>query len=186
MAEQVFYNSDEAAKRVKVTGWVSRHGRFFGDNEQAARYDGCTHKQCDCGKAYVRSRTMCEACGMRERLARFEAMPYIEWDGSTPLCLFDDDQYFFSEEGILEYCEDRGLTPESLRFVVCEPEYARELDADDMFVDILPEDMTIEDVAPELADAFAKLNDTIKAYKKPLCWFPGKQRTRVAINREAA
>lgn len=33
------YDSAEAASIQNVTGWVSRSGRFWGNDEQMARYD---------------------------------------------------------------------------------------------------------------------------------------------------
>jgi len=41
------YDSAEAASIQTVTGWVSRSGRFWGNDEHMARYDGCTHRKCD-------------------------------------------------------------------------------------------------------------------------------------------
>ncbi|MDR3620498.1 MAG: hypothetical protein P4L85_14200 [Paludisphaera borealis] len=186
MSTDVFYDSDQAAKRVTLTGWVSRHGRFYGDDEHAARWDGCTHRQCDCGKAHERSRTMCDNCARKAREAKFEAMPFVEWDGVTPLSLFDDDRYFFSEDDLRDFCEAEEIAPDTLRLVVCEPQHARELDGNDYFCDLLPEDCTLDDMAPEIAEAFNKLNEVIKAYGKPLSWYPGKKRTRVELTSEAA
>ncbi|MEQ1969482.1 ead/Ea22-like family protein, partial [Xenorhabdus nematophila] len=43
----VMYDSPEAAQIKIVTGWVSRDGRFWGDDERMARYCGATHRQCE-------------------------------------------------------------------------------------------------------------------------------------------
>ena len=36
--------SPEAASVQTVTGWVSRTGRYWGNDERMARYDGSTHR----------------------------------------------------------------------------------------------------------------------------------------------
>ena len=47
----ILFTSDEAAKYTDgISGWVSRDGFFWGKDERAARYHGCTHVLCeDCG-----------------------------------------------------------------------------------------------------------------------------------------
>ena len=45
--EVVMIDDPRAATLVTVTGWRSRDGRFYGDNEHSARWAGCTHvKMC--------------------------------------------------------------------------------------------------------------------------------------------
>jgi hypothetical protein len=44
-------------------------------------------------------------------------MPFKEWDGIAPLTLHDDE-YFWDEDGVLEYCEMNGMKPEDLRLVI--------------------------------------------------------------------
>ncbi|CAB4172456.1 hypothetical protein UFOVP935_22 [uncultured Caudovirales phage] len=44
--EVVMIDDPQAATLVTVTGWRSRDGRFYGDNEHAARWGGCTHVKC--------------------------------------------------------------------------------------------------------------------------------------------
>ena len=49
--EVVMIDDPRAATLVTVTGWRSMDGRFYGDNEHAARWAGCTHVKClACGK----------------------------------------------------------------------------------------------------------------------------------------
>lgn len=44
-------SSDEAAQQVTVTGWRSREGLFYGNDERIARWAGATHVECsECGK----------------------------------------------------------------------------------------------------------------------------------------
>jgi hypothetical protein len=42
----VMMDSDEAASIQTVTGWVDRHGRFWGKDEHQARWCGATHRKC--------------------------------------------------------------------------------------------------------------------------------------------
>jgi hypothetical protein len=170
---------------VTVTGWRSRNGHFYGDNEHLARWDGCTHLICDCGAEMDRTYTICRACRNKKRLAQYQAMPFKEWDGETPLTLNDDDRYFWSEDDLLEYCEEENIQPEDLRLVICEPNYAWQID-DDYYCDILPEDHTLADAYPDLADAIEKVNEMIRKKEKPLSWGAGKYRTSCATKRQAA
>lgn len=91
---KVMYAGDEAAQKVTVTGWRSRHGRFYSDNEHLARWDGCTHLACDCGAAMEKGYTICRSCRDKNRREVCETMPFKEWDGTTPLTLHDADEFF--------------------------------------------------------------------------------------------
>ncbi|MEB2744543.1 hypothetical protein [Citrobacter portucalensis] len=42
----VMMDSDEAASIQTVTGWVDRQGRFWGKDENQARWCGATHRKC--------------------------------------------------------------------------------------------------------------------------------------------
>ena len=57
-----------AATLVTVAGWRSRDGRFYGDNEHAARWSGCTHVKCvSCGDPTNKICSVCQSC--REKAA---------------------------------------------------------------------------------------------------------------------
>ena len=58
MAEKpiIMEDSPEAASIKTVTGWVSRTGRFCGDDERMARFDGSTHNRRDPSRHRVRTR----------------------------------------------------------------------------------------------------------------------------------
>lgn len=166
-------SSDEAAKIATVTGWVSRLGRFWGDDERMARYDGCTHRGCDdCGKPVPKCGfTVCDGCRKKRSDARFAAFEIVEWDGETPLNLYDTDRYFFDADEVRDFIEERGIVPEELRLVLCEPEYLRQLDAD-IWEDNLPDDGELPDEVQEALDA---LNKVIAA-QGPSCWRPTDKR----------
>lgn len=168
----VHYNSLDAAEFVTVSGWRSRTGQFWGDNEHAARWGGCTHVACkDCGVPTPKSRLVCDACNTKRQDARYAALPLIEWDGETPLATFDGDQYFFDAESVDEWCETHEVDPADLQLVICEPQYLREVDID-YWEDSLPEDGEPGDAVLRALDA---LNAAVKAHG-PASWLPGKKR----------
>ncbi|WP_114094458.1 hypothetical protein [Thalassospira xiamenensis] len=179
---KILYHSPEAASLRQVTGWVSSTGRFYGNDERTARYDGCTHKLCEeCGEhEHQRNWTCCDECRAKHAEQRYNAMPFAEWtDGMVYSQMLD--RFFNDEEELREHLADNDdLQADTLRLVICEPEYAPIIDIDEMWQDYLPEDMYLSDVAPELADAIAKVNDILTETKPILSWRPGRYRTALA------
>lgn len=173
--EVVMFDAPEAAKEVTVTGWASRHGLFFGEDERTARYDGCTHRACEqCGTATPKHRLLCRECSSLKSRERWLALPEVEW---TPLvCIYQDDTYFHDEDGFLEWCEDNEVDPATVMLVACEPVFATEIDAEDYFADDIPEDGELPD---EIAVAVGRLNDVIRNCKTPLCWRAAAKRVAV-------
>lgn len=168
----VLYNSDEAARKVTVTGWASKDGRFWGNDEHMARWDGCTHKLCECGEICDKSYTKCDKCIAKQRHEIFLKTPFKEWDGKTPVVLFDNDTYFFSEDDIEYYCDDNELKPEDLRLLICEPLCLSQIDYD-YWNDDLPED---GELPPKVEEALKALNKAIEE-EGTVSWWPGKFRT---------
>lgn len=172
--EMVLNTSAEAASyRTDIKGWVSRHGRYYGQDERTARYDGCTHVICDCGQPVERGRLRCHPCQRKYDEARWLALPLIEWDGETPLVLHRDDRYFFSPDDVYDFADEHDLKVSELRLVVCEPNYVRQVD-EDYWIDELPEDGELPVWLEKAMDA---LNEVIAAHEnEPLSWSAGKQR----------
>lgn len=166
----VLDTDDSAARLITVTGWVSRDGRFFGDNEESARYAGCTHKSCDCGKPMTKGWTKCDSCRSKSAAERYRALPFKDWDGVTPVC--DDDEYFFSSEAIDEYLEEHDLKPEDLMLVICTPNNFNEITSE-YWEEILPEEGEIPSELKEKLDEFNKFIATLA----PVSWSPSKIRT---------
>lgn len=168
----VMEDSPEAARQVAVTGWVSRQGFFFGDDERTARYDGCTHRKCgDCGQPVVKHWLKCEACRHKDEVARYQALPKKPWDGVTPLALYGGDKYFFDESDLEMYCEDHDVKVQDLLLVFCDPVKPGEISPNDLFADELPEDGEVQD-----ADVLAAVEQLNAALRKaePFSWLPGK------------
>jgi hypothetical protein len=76
------------------------------------------------------------------------------------------------------------IKPEDLRLVICEPNYAWEID-EDYYCDILPEDQKLDDCYSELAEAIGKVNELVRKKAKPLSWGAGEYRTSYAAKQQA-
>lgn len=107
-------------------------------------------------------------------------MPYLEWNGKTPVCIFGTDEFFFDDGEVEDYCEENEIEISDLELVICVPEYAREIDAD-MFSDQLPDNVDLPD---EIEDAIRNFNQALKNYGEPLSWSEGKFRTSCAKSKE--
>ena len=173
--EVIFANSDKAAFKKTVTGWISRNGGFYGDNEILARWDGSTHKKCDCGEVFLRN-SYCRKCSERKSLEKFNNLKEKEWDEETPLCIYNDDTFFFDYDGISCFAEDNNLKIEDLQLVICEPCIAKEIDFDDYYYDDLPQDMNLGEVNSSFKEKFDELNKYISDNKIILSWWQGSYR----------
>jgi hypothetical protein len=168
----ILNTSDEAASfKTNLSGWVSRRGMFFGNDERTARWDGCTHVACECGHVVEKGRSKCEICRREASDKRFASMERKKWDGETPLYLFDDDCFFWCEDQLEDYCDEHDCRKEDLKLVICEPTYAKEIDPNEYYCEDLPEDGEIEG---DLLAAFEELNSFIRGSKIILSWAPGK------------
>lgn len=184
MSDKMILNtSDEAAKLTTVTGWVSRDGLFYGNDERGARWSGCTHVACsNCGEPTNKSWTKCQPCRDKQDREKYASLPRVEWDGSTPLFSHERGEYAFSADDVQNWLDD-DLTLEQLRLVVCEPVFARMVD-DDYWECELPEDQSMRDVNGDIADAIDALNEEIDKARKgdnPLSWQPGKHAAVVTL-----
>lgn len=165
------YASPEAASIQTVTGWVSRAGRFWGNDEHMARYEGSTHRICKTNPAHGMHQTnsYCKKCWDEKRDAKWASMPRREYDGS-PVCVFDSDRYFFDADEIISWLEDNDIKPEDARLVFCEPIYLRQLTGEE-WADDLPEDGELGD---QVAAALDALNKVIAA-QPPAGWTEGNE-----------
>lgn len=177
------YDQPDLVKRVTVAGWVSTDGRFYGDDENLARWASCTHIRCACGALVKKCWTACDACRLKSNIERYNRMPKIEWDGSTMLYSDAADRYFQDYDEIVDYlldcAEDNSQTTVAdLRLIVCEPNTAQQIDGNDHFSDDLPED---GEISAELEAAFDALNEVLRK-EPPLSWSPGKYAAIVTID----
>lgn len=166
----VMYDSPEAASLQTVTGWVARGGQFWDNDEHMARYVGSTHKVCsvDSGHGVVERNYCCEKCRATKLQAKFDAMARADWDGTTPLVVFDSDTYFFDEDSVRDWLLDNDIALEDAQLVICKPNMACEFDGD-CWSDDLPED---GELSTRLQAAIEELNKVARS-EPPLSWTQG-------------
>jgi len=109
---------------------------------------------------------------------KYLAMPEVPYASDMVVCL-DDETFFYSQDEVEGYAEEEGISVDKLDLIVCEPNYAWQIDPDDHYSDIMPEDQCIDDIAPGLAKAFKALNEYIKTFRPVISWEPGSKRTRL-------
>jgi len=167
----IMFDAPEAASLKTVTGWVSADGRFFGADENLARYCGATHRRCDVNPEHpiYEVSSSCNECRHTRLQAKFASMPIKDWAGE-PLVIFDSDRYFFAEDDLRDYLVDSDIDLADLQLCICEPNYPSEIDPADHFCDDLPEDGEIND--DQLLAAFELLNEMIRQ-SQPLSWSEG-------------
>ena len=75
----ILQDSPEAATfKTGLSGWVSREGRFWGDNEDSARWEGSTHRKCEtCETIVPRNRICCNECTEKRAQSAYENAPRI-------------------------------------------------------------------------------------------------------------
>jgi len=171
MTEIILSTSKDAATfKTGISGWVDRHGHFFGNDERSARWSGATHILCpECGKTTNKNYTMCADCRLQKSIERYNKMERKEWDGETPLYSDSLNRYFFDFDDIADEFVSHGGSVDSLRLTICEPMYLQQVE-EDYFYDDLPEDFELPE---DVLSALEELNKTIKE-QKPVTWAPGK------------
>lgn len=178
------YDSPEAASIKTVTGWVSRLGHFWGNHEDMARYDGCTHKPCETCRSLVSTRSFCKKCAKDKEIKNYNTMPRAEWNGTDMLYSQMGDRYFQDIEDLADHCEENDVDPKSLRLIICEPIYLSEIN-EDYWRDDLAED---QELPGEVIDAISQLNEAIRK-QGPVSWHPGKfapTDESIALKKESA
>lgn len=182
MAKNIHYHSDKAASLQTVTGWVSSDGRFFGNDEHLARWVGCTHKTCPCGKITSKHYTICNTCQEEKRAERYRVMP--EGNPGEDMVYSDSGQRYFNDvDDALDYAAEEGCSIADLDLVCCEPVHMKEVDPE-IWADDLPEDFSFDDCAPKgIRDKIFELNAMIREHKVILSWWPGKERVSDEIVR---
>jgi hypothetical protein len=175
----ILYDSPEAAEIKTITGWVSANGHYWGKDEHMARYDGSTHKKCECGEV-IEKNSYCRKCFDKKKIEKFHKMERIPWDGETPLYSNALQSFIWSVDDLDYLKEENDMTDADLKLVICEPHYAKPVNAIDHFESDLPEDA--DDIPAELQEAFDELNQRIKDYTTPLAWVPGKYAVAISGN----
>lgn len=170
-AKIILMDSAEAASIKTVTGWVSSDGRFFGNNEDLARYAGATHRKCHNNPEHpiYRVNSYCEICHTEKRKVNFQAMPRKPWE-NEPLTINCAERFFFDADDLRDYCMENLVLPNELDLVICKPNYPSEIDGSDLFCDDLSDD---GELPSELQEAFDAFNAVIRK-SGPLSWSAGE------------
>ena len=164
MTDKIIYpESDEAAGEIsQITGWVSRHDRFYGEDERAARWEGATHVHCSiCGGPAKKPWVICKACEEKQAHERYIKLPQKEWDEKGPVYSPITDNYYWSMDEVGDEDPEGIFDPVSLQLVLCKPVYAPGIDPGAYYEDLLPEYHDLEDVSPTLVKLFQELNDAL-------------------------
>lgn len=179
--KMILFDSPEAAQyKTGIEGWVSSDGRFFGKGERAeqtARYAGSTHHKCECGGIAPRGWIRCEDCQRKTAGENYLKLPYKEWDCDAPICLYDDDRYFFSEDDLINYLYDHKLNGSDVQLVFCEPVKYRSIGTED----IAPDSHEDWEPSKALEEKIKEFNGFLKTLS-PHSWMPGKIRTSYDFN----
>jgi len=181
----IYPEDDEAAQLKTLTGWVSRDGYFFGNNEDSARYAGSTHRRCkDCskptqGKHWLR----CDPCqATYDKQAHFK-LPLVEWDGSTPIYSNYADTYFFNDGDLDDFLSDWDGEPGiNLQCVICRPQRAYPIELTEMNCDNLADDCGSEMFTAKALMLEELLNEEL-ARMEPLSWYPANKERVLVVTR---
>lgn len=169
MNEEVILPDSHLAARyvTDIKGWVSRNNLFFGDGEETARYDGCTHMSCrKCKQPARKGWLLCESCLEEKELNMYSSMPRKQWDGRAMLYSQVTKNYYRSPDEAEDELED-GQTLSELRLIICEPNHVH-LDADE-FSHVAPDDEELPEAVLKAIDAF---NEAVE--KVIVSWSPGE------------
>ncbi len=172
---KIILDTDEEAASVKtVTGWVSSTGRYWGEDEHMARFDGSTHKACECGEIISRS-DYCHPCHLKKEQEKYNSFVVVEWDKESPICEYSGDQYFFDHESLCDYLSDSEIHVSALNLVLCEPHPIQQIDSD-YFSDDQHEDFELPD---DIQTALDSLNKVIQE-SAPVTFYPSKVAVKVS------
>lgn len=163
---KVLYDSPEAARLETMQVWMSRGGRAYPshqpNSEHFARWDGCTHEACDCGREHERGWTCCEDCRAKKQRERYEKFMLHEGEIEFPLALYDDERFFWYADELDEYIDEYEIDVEDLMLVACEKRAKPQIDLGHMYEDYLAEDMD-SPWSEDIRDAVNKLQSLLDA-----------------------
>lgn len=169
--------------------WKGKH-HYFRDFDSAVVELAQDIKCKDCGnptgnKYYL----LCEACRNKKSAEKYFQLEYREWDGETPLWLYDTDIYFFSEEEVVDYAYEVDTEVADLKLIIAKPLETPYFDIEEFLyekLEIEPEYMESVISDSEIEEINDSINETIlNSIGKTLnVWAPGKYRTSFINNKE--
>lgn len=176
-AEKVHYKDIEEVQGTIEVKCYKVNGELY-NSMHKTKMSLVTHYDCDtCGEEFEtegRYYTTCAHCRYKKSMEKYNSLDLVEWDGKTPLYLWDDDKYFFNEDEIHDYCEDNELELSDLCLVLCSKSTFREIDLD-IFLDDTHEDWEPSD---EMVKKINEFNEFLKSESTDT-WFPTNKRVRL-------
>ncbi len=160
--EIILPNSESNGAQYKdnIEGWVSSSGRYWGNDERMARWEGATHVECsECKAPATKSYTKCNACRDKAQEDTFNDLaeyPFKSW----PVAMYIGDEYFFDADQLFDYCYDNETTPDKLSLCHCYENRLQQIDTD-YWEDALPEDCY--DLPADVQTALDSLNEAIRS-----------------------
>lgn len=136
-------------------------------------------KKCEKGHIYTKHWISCQDCREEDLPEKYLRLEFKEWDGETPLVIYETDDYFFDAESIQDYAEDNEIDIKDLKLVICNPVYLNQV-CESYWEDALPEDWSVGDVCKEVEQKLKELNEVISK-ARVASWWAGKYRTTVEL-----
>jgi hypothetical protein len=153
---QIILPTDEGIVeyRTDISGWVGKNGRFYGKDEQLARYANSTHGICRvCESPTEHKWLICRSCQEKERYEKYLQLPYDVYMGE-PVFSYGGE-YFHTEDDLIDHLVDNEL--DEIELYPSKPIHLYQLDAD-YWDDCLAED---QEIPAELEVQIEKLNKVI-------------------------
>lgn len=148
--------------------------------ENTVRRELSTHKICtNCENPYIKN-GYCKTCYEKKNNERYYNKPFLEWNGETPLVIYDSDEYFFNAESVEEYMQENEIDENDLQLMICSPNYCCQID-EDYFSGEMPENFeSLSDFDKILVQKLKEINKYI-AKLKPISWSEGEFRTEFRL-----
>jgi len=172
--------TDGATLRTDLTGWVSRHGAYFGNNEDAARYHGATHRRCEvpgCDGVTDKFWLKCEKHRHESAMARFmkrKAITSAEIPDGNMLYLEDNGTWYADLEDLL------ADVPEPERVVLGSPVKGRCIEPDAILE--MEDDRELPEHIAEAVNALNALIDQTNASNGWGAWEVKHNSPRVVLD----
>lgn len=170
---------------VKETIEVWKGGKYnYFHNYEDAVYELAIDRKCKICREPTGAKhfLLCPECRAKKKEKEYNMMPYKEWDGVTPLCLFDDNEtYFFSQQEVVDYFMDEAIVEsiDDLQLVIAEPVKTPTFDIDDFLESTI--DVDIEDILPDMYKEVIneEVNEILETHigRNTGLWVPGNYRT---------
>lgn len=175
-------DAEQLIEQVNLDVWKVNDQKYFLKKERAIEFL-ITHRKCECGNLMTRHQNLCDGCRNKRygiySKDRYVSKPFQEWDGETPLCLYNEDIFFYSKDELFDYLTENNLTQGEIQLCICSPNNPPLINYNDLCEDMMPEDVDdVADLAPEIMKKIDELNEFIKT-QPPISWNEGPFRTEL-------